>query len=350
MFFMSLQVRLKQSAYILRESENIYQVVFTSTRRIKRFSVDNLTKDLIDLMKFPSDLSEISQKMNARYDPNNVSLCLNALKNAGILEIYDSKDSNNRYTRQIAFINELTNSWEETLALQEKLQNSTLAVFGIGGIGTWIVNGLNQIGIGKIRISDPDIISVSNLNRQLFFSTEDVGKYKVDVIKERLVDTDIYSWKKTVSPTENLEEIVQGCDFLVNCADSPSVAETTRVISKYATKFNIPYSVAGGYNMHLGMIGPIIVPGKTACFDCFLEHQKENDPLGDTTIIKDLEQTGSLGPIAGAVANIQVMDIFKFLIGKGIVNFNRFAEIDFMNFNVEWRNFKKRPTCPCCQI
>ena len=63
------------------------------------------------------------------------------------------------------------------------------------------------------------------------------------------------------------------------------------------------------------------------------------DPLKDLEKIRDIRQTGNLGPIAGAVANIQVMEIFKYLIGKGRINFNRFAEIDFMDLSVSWREF-----------
>ena len=55
--------------------------------------------------------------------------------------------------------------------------------------------------------------------------------------------------------------------------------------------------------------------------------------------IRDIKQTGNLGPIAGAVANIQTMEIFKYLTGKGRMNTNRFAEIDFMDLKVEWREF-----------
>jgi len=167
-------------------------------------------------------------------------------------------------------------------------------------------------------------------------------KYKVDIIKEKLIDTKISVSKKTVSLSEDLEDLVVGSDFLVNCADSPSMVETTKIIDKYALKYNIPYCVAGGYNMHLGMIGPIIIPGKTASFQDFIDYQKSNDPLKDLEKIKDIEQTGSLGPIAGAVANIQVMEIFKFLIGKGSINLNKFAEVDFMNFGIEWRNFSQK--------
>jgi len=90
------------------------------------------------------------------------------------------------------------------------------------------------------------------------------------------------------------------------------------------------------------MVGPIIVPGKTATFEDFLAHQKAADPFRDAEVVKDISKTGNLGPIAGAIANIQVMEIFKYLIGKGTLNLNRFAEIDFMDFSVSWREFAKR--------
>jgi molybdopterin/thiamine biosynthesis adenylyltransferase len=182
-------------------------------------------------------------------------------------------------------------------------------------------------------------VEETNLNRQLFFDSEDIGKYKVDVLKTKLKDANIIPFKKKVEDNQNLEGIVTGCDFLVNCADSPSIVETTRITDRYASQKNIPYCVAGGYNLHLGMVGPIIVPGKTKTFEDFIEYQKKNDPLKDLEKIKDIKQTGNLGPIAGTIANIQVMEIFKYLIGKGRINTNRFAEIDFMDLNVDWREF-----------
>lgn len=193
--------------------------------------------------------------------------------------------------------------------------------------------------MGEIRISDPDVVEESNLNRQLFFDFEDVGKYKVDVVKEKLKDANIMSFKKRVEPNQDLEDIIFGCNFLVNCADSPSVVETTKIIDRYANQHRVAYCVAGGYNLHLGMIGPIIIPGVTKTFNDFIEYQKIMDPLKDLEKIRDIRQTGNLGPIAGAVANIQTMEIFKYITGKGKINLNRFAEIDFMNLGIEWREF-----------
>lgn len=336
---MDKKLRLNESIYILKESEDLYVTLHTSIRKIKKFRVDNLVKEVIKELEIPREENYLFNKLKEKYPVKDISDCVKSLKNEGIIRKYDNSHINEKCYKQLLFINELTNSWDEALELQKKIELSKIAVFGVGGIGTWVVNGLSQIGVGEIRIVDQDKITKPNLNRQLFFNEEDVGKYKVDVIKHKLPDVKIVPYKKFISKEQNLEKIILGTDFIVNCADSPSVEETSRIINGYSEKYNIPYCVSGGYNLHLGMIGPIIVPGKTATFNDFLEYQKKNDPLSKLEKIKDIEQTGNLGPIAGAIANLQVMDIFKYLIGKGEINFNKFAEIDFLNLNIRWIDF-----------
>ena len=332
------KLKLKDSVYILEE-DNDYVIIFTATRKVKKFKVDNLVKQVIGLLTDEEKIeSDLIKRLSGDFSSEQISLCLSSLEREGILRRYEDNPEI-KYSKQLSFIDELTSSWKETLDLQNKIRNSVITVFGIGGIGTWIVNGLYQIGIGEIRISDPDKIEKSNLNRQLFFDSRDIGKYKVDVIKEKLPDAKIIPFKKFVSENENLEELVSRADFLVNCADQPSVAQTSKIINGYAEKYNIPYCIAGGYNLHLGMVGPIIVPGKTLTFENFLEYQKSHDALSKLKVVKDINQTGNLGPIAGAVANIQTMEIFKYLIGRGDLNLNKFAEIDFMNFGIEWKDF-----------
>ncbi len=336
---MTTKLKIKDSLYVLRDVEDNYVFISTASRKIIKFKVDSLVKDVISSLDSELIEQDLVEKLLPKYGLRDINDCLNALEKEGIVRKYDTDLKNGRYHRQLLFLDELTTSRKETLELQKKIEDSKVAVFGIGGIGTWIVNGLQQIGVGEIRITDPDVVEKSNLNRQLFFNSEDIGRYKVDVVKEKLKDVRILPFKKRVEPMQDLEEIVSGCDFLVNCADSPSVTETTRIIDKYATQKGIAYCVAGGYNLHLGMVGPIIIPGVTKTFDDFIEHQKKTDPLKDLEKIRDLRQTGNIGPIAGAIANIQVMEIFKYLVGKGKININRFAEIDFMDLGIEWREF-----------
>ncbi|KHO54758.1 MAG: UBA/THIF-type NAD/FAD binding protein [archaeon GW2011_AR19] len=336
---MTQKLKIKDSLYILKDAEDNYVFISTATRKVKKFQVDSLVKNVIKFLDSESSEQDLIERLSKDYNIRDINLCLQALEKEGIIRKYEEDLKEDRNHRQLLFLDELTDSRKETLELQRKIKNSKIAVFGVGGIGTWIVNGLYQIGAGEIRITDPDIVNESNLNRQLFFDSGDVGKYKVDVIKEKLKDAKILPFKKRIELNQNLEDIISGCNFLVNCADSPSVTETTRIIDQYAAQHGIAYCVAGGYNLHLGMVGPIIIPGITKTFDDFIEYQKRMDPLKDLEKIRDIKQTGNLGPIAGAVANIQTMEIFKYLTGKGRINTNRFAEIDFMDLRVEWREF-----------
>ncbi|OJU10892.1 MAG: hypothetical protein BGN88_09050 [Clostridiales bacterium 43-6] len=70
----------------------------------------------------------------------------------------------------------------------EKLKNSTVAVFGIGGVGTYTVEGLARCGVGKFIIVDDDLICLTNLNRQLIATRSTVGKPKVEIMKQRILD------------------------------------------------------------------------------------------------------------------------------------------------------------------
>jgi|GEM_PF-1713292 len=332
-------IKLKPSSYILKEDENRYKFILTGSRKILTFEVDDLVKKIISELQTERSYEDLFNNLRIDYDSRSIEKCINTMESSGLLRIFTKEFSDKRFSKQIEFLDEFTSSYQETLMLHQKIRDSQICVFGVGGIGTWIVNGLNQIGVGKIIISDPDKVELSNLNRQLFFSEKDVGRYKVDVIKEKIPDANIISHKRTISRTENLDDIVQGSNFIVNCADNPSVQETSEIIDEYSKKFNIPYLVSGGYNLHLGMVGPIIVPGKTLTFSDFLEYQKRNDSISNLEKIKDIESTGNLGPIAGAISNIQVMEIFKYLTGKGKVNFNKFAEIDFMDLSTSWAKF-----------
>lgn len=70
----------------------------------------------------------------------------------------------------------------------KRLKHARVAVFGIGGVGGYVVEALVRSGIGEIDIIDSDRVSVSNINRQIIATTKTVGRYKVDVMKERILD------------------------------------------------------------------------------------------------------------------------------------------------------------------
>jgi len=70
----------------------------------------------------------------------------------------------------------------------EKLKNSRVAIFGVGGVGGYVCESLVRSGVGKFDIIDDDKVCLTNINRQIIATRKTVGKYKVDVMKERMLD------------------------------------------------------------------------------------------------------------------------------------------------------------------
>lgn len=84
-----------------------------------------------------------------------------------------------RFERQVLVIGE---------AATDRLQKSSVAVFGIGGVGSYTVEALARAGVGHLSLIDADVVSLSNINRQLIALTSTIGRSKVEVMRDRVLD------------------------------------------------------------------------------------------------------------------------------------------------------------------
>lgn len=122
----------------------------------------------------------------------------------------------------------------------EKLKKSKIAIFGIGGVGSYVVEGLARAGIGKFILVDNDKVSLSNINRQIIATHKTVGKSKVQVSKERILDinpnAEVEIYEEFFMPESEgiLDETV---DYIVDAIDTVT-AKIELVIR--ADKLNIP--------------------------------------------------------------------------------------------------------------
>lgn len=122
----------------------------------------------------------------------------------------------------------------------EKLQNAKVAIFGIGGVGSFVVEGLVRAGVGKFILIDDDKVCLTNLNRQIIATRKTVGKPKVEVAKERILE---------INPNANVEihqeffmpdskEILDDTvDYIVDSIDT--VTAKIELVLR-ANKLNIP--------------------------------------------------------------------------------------------------------------
>lgn len=106
----------------------------------------------------------------------------------------------------------------------EKLQRSRVAVFGIGGVGGYAVEGLVRSGIGALDLIDDDRVCLTNLNRQLHATRKTVGKYKVDVAAERVQEINpgctVRTWKTFYTPETAAQFDFAAYDYIIDAIDT----------------------------------------------------------------------------------------------------------------------------------
>lgn len=123
----------------------------------------------------------------------------------------------------------------------KKLQNSTVMVFGAGGVGGYTIEGLARAGVGKIIVVDGDVIAPSNLNRQIIATINTINMPKVEAGRERILSINPNCKVETYNlfvTKDNINQInFNGCDFVVDAIDTI----TTKIeIIKKAQSLNIP--------------------------------------------------------------------------------------------------------------
>ena len=123
----------------------------------------------------------------------------------------------------------------------QKLKNAKVALFGVGGVGSYTAEALARSGVGSITLVDNDTVSLSNINRQLCALHSTVGKYKVEVVKQRLMDInpdiDIKTRCEFVLP-ENIEDFDLGqFDYVIDAIDTVS---GKLAIIEECNKYNTP--------------------------------------------------------------------------------------------------------------
>ena len=106
----------------------------------------------------------------------------------------------------------------------EKLRNTRVAVFGVGGVGGFVVEALARSGVGTIDIIDNDTVCLSNINRQIIATHSTVGRHKVDVMKERILDINpdavVNAYKVFYTPeTSQMFDFAQ-YDYVVDAIDT----------------------------------------------------------------------------------------------------------------------------------
>jgi len=226
---------------------------------------------------------------------------------------------------------------------QHKLSGASVLVVGCGGLGAPVLFYLTAIGVGHLGVCDGDSVVLSNLNRQILFTHDDIGKSKADTAKERLIA--LNPKLKVTVYNKYLDEqlaksIIKEYDVIVDCLDN------------FKTRFilNDECILAGKPLIHAGVGGVYgqlmtIIPGKSPCLRCLFPNgvQDKNERVfqGESELV-----SGIIGPIPGIIGSMQALETVKYLLDLPIY-FDGLVTYDGLVAGLEKIEVKALENCIC---
>ena len=224
---------------------------------------------------------------------------------------------------------------------QKKLLNSSVLIVGAGGLGSPIAIYLAALGIGKIGIIDKDKVEISNLSRQIIFSTSNIKKNKssiaINKLKKMNPDIKLRSFNKRLSE-KNINQIAKNFDLIVDGSDN---FRTRFLINDYCLKFK-KILVSGAISKFDGQVYTFnFSKKKSPCLRCFIPNTP-HDPD-----IDNCEYEGVLGTLGGIIGSIQANEVVKEILEIGDTLCGYVLIVDGLKNTFRKVKLNKRTDCYC---
>ena len=237
-----------------------------------------------------------------------------------------SKDELVRYDRQLRIFGS---------ERQERLKSSSVLLVGVGGLGSIISLYLVAAGIGKLVLVDEGVVELSNLNRQVLYTMDDIGRYKVEVAKEKLsrlnpnVEIEIHPEKLT---PELADKLVKKADLVVDGLDNWAARY---ILNKACVEHKKIFIHAGVHGLYGQLL--VVSPGKGPCLACVFKKKPSVE-----------EVIPILGPTPGVMASLEATEAIKIITGYGTPLIGKLLLYDGyrMEFNIV--KVARDPKCPIC--
>ena len=232
-----------------------------------------------------------------------------------------------RYSRQIILK-------DIGISGQKKLKKSKVLIIGLGGLGCPAAEYLSRAGVGTIGLIDHDKVSLSNIHRQSIFTANDIKKYKVDVVKQRIKKVNshvnIKSFRIKIEGF-NIKKIVKSFDIIIDGTDNFNSKFLINKFSKILKKVFISGSI-GKFDGHI--FGFDFSKKNKPCLESFYQGIPDDD-------IATCEQDGVIGTIAGVVGNIQANEAIKYILNVGSCLNGKVLIINLLNLDFRVCNLVK---------
>ena len=237
-----------------------------------------------------------------------------------------------RYSRQVVLR-------EVGVHGQQLLRDSSALVVGLGGLGSVAGLYLAGAGLGRLLIADRDRVEPANLQRQVLYRAEDVGRPKTEAARERLAglnpEVQVGAYEGRLEPAR-LAEMVAAADVVLDCTDNFPTRFAINAACVHARK-PLVSGAAIRFEGQLAVFDTRRADG--ACYACLFGAAGE--------AAESCEEAGILGPVAGTIGSLQALAALKLLLGRD-AGVNRLQVWNALD--MAWRTVRvaRDPACKVC--
>ncbi len=225
---------------------------------------------------------------------------------------------------------------------QKSLKSSKVLIVGLGGLGCPAAQYLVAAGVGQITLLDGDLVSLSNLQRQILFTEDDLGSNKAVTAKNRLKklnsDIDIFAIDQYLT-VEHALRLIKDVDLVLDCTDNFS---SRYLINDICAYYQTPWLYASvlGFNGQLALF-----KSGQGCFRCLFPQAPADVP--------DCNQAGVLGAVPGVLGSLQAVQALHYLKAKRTYfegsNGTQMLQFSAQTpFNLKAVQLQHSPQCPMC--
>ena len=223
---------------------------------------------------------------------------------------------------------------------QKKLLKSKVLLIGTGGLGSPLGLYLSAAGVGTLGLVDFDVVDLSNLQRQIIHTNDEVGNPKVDSAERRIkaMNPDTVVIKHTVALTsENALDILKDYDIIIDGTDNFPTRYLTNDACVFLNKPNIYGSI-----FRFDGLATVFKPDEGPCYRCLYP---EPPPPG---MVPSCAEGGVLGILPGTIGLIQATEAIKIICGIGKSLVGRLMVYDALQMTFRELKLRKDPNCPVC--
>lgn len=344
------------------DGSNDVTFVFLSTRKRIHLKIRDRLLLTLPLMNGDNSIHDLQSQSGASSE--EITKFIEYLESNGIVvpknwldQISLDKDYKKFLEKQLYFLLDISNNPGSVHKIQQKIKDSSIAIVGIGSIGSWMLVELIQMGFEKFKIFDFKEVQKDSISRHAFFDSTILGRDKswfytdigIKINPNVKIEGHFLSLKTDPSFFNELSDV----DLIINCADEPYIGYSSIFLSRYAIDKGKLLFVAGGFDAHLGCLGELIVPHKTPCADCYNEYFRDSlkDWKPSPHPVKDrIKGFGGLPSLTAFSASAGCLAILRFFIDE--LTFLETAggrgEFKFDDYSIDAFEVSRNPDCEVC--